>query len=264
MVSHVDDRGFLRFSTVGGVLANAVLGSQAMFSDGTRGVFGSEGEMLSHNKPDLRKFFLDVGAVSKEELSVRVGDQAVFRTEFVDLGKRLLAPNFDDRIGCAVLIQTLRELKETPNEIVAAFTVQEEVGLRGATTAGFGVEPDIVIALDVTAAGDIPEVKVSPAALGKGPAIKVKDTRMIAHPGVRRWLVNVAEAYEIPYQLEVLELGSTDAAAIQISGAGVKAGTISIPSRYVHQPAQMVDYDDVQNCVRLLVNALCGTVEVQP
>jgi tetrahedral aminopeptidase len=260
MVSHVDEQGFLRISTVGGVLANALLGVQAVFADGTRGVFGSDGEMIARDKPDLRKLFLDVGAVSKEELSVQVGDQAVFRTEFVDQGKRMLAPNFDDRIGCAVLIQTLHELKETPNQIIAVFTVQEEVGLRGATTAAFGVEPDVMLALDVTAAGDIPEVKVKPSVLGKGPAIKVKDTRMIAHPSVRRWLINTAEAYEIPYQLEVLELGSTDAAAVQISRAGVPAGAISIPSRYVHQPSQMVDYDDVINCVRLLVNALSGQI----
>jgi tetrahedral aminopeptidase len=256
MVSHVDEQGFLRISTVGGVLANALLGVQAVFADGTRGVFGSDGEMIVRDKPDLRKLFLDVGAVSKEDLTVQVGDQAVFRTEFVDQGKRMLAPNFDDRIGCAVLIQTLRELKETPNQVIAVFTVQEEVGLRGATTAAFGVEPDVMLALDVTAAGDIPEVKVKPSVLGKGPAIKVKDSRMIAHPGVRRWLIRTAEAYEIPYQLEVLELGTTDAAAAQISRAGVPAGAISIPSRYVHQPSQMVDYDDVINCVRLLVNAL--------
>ena len=137
-----------------------------------------------------------------------------------------------------------------------------DVGPRGATTAGFGTEPDVVIALDVTPAGDVPEVKAMPIALGKGPAIKVKDTRMIAHPGVRRWLVNAAEAYEIPYQLEVLELGSTDASAVQVSRAGVPAGAVSIPSRYVHQPSQMIDYDDVQATVRLLVNALSGPVNV--
>ncbi|MEZ4639403.1 MAG: hypothetical protein R2856_31335 [Caldilineaceae bacterium] len=177
MVSHVDEKGFLRVTPVGGVLAAAVLGTQAMFEDGTRGVFGIEGQILVRDKPDLGKVYLDVGASSKEEQRLGIGDQAVFRTEFVDQGKRLLAPNMDNRISCAVLVQVLHEIKQTPNEIVAVFTVQEEVGLRGAGTAAFGVEPDVVIALDVTAAGDLPEVKVSPAALGAGPAIKVKDTR---------------------------------------------------------------------------------------
>ncbi len=262
MVSHVDEKGFLRFASVGGVLVNALLGVQALFEDGTRGVFGSEGEMIVRNKPDMRKLFLDVGALSKEELSIGVGDQAVFRTEFVDQGKRMLAPNFDDRIGCAVLVQVLREIQNTPNEIVGVFTVQEEVGVRGAKTSGFSVEPEIVIAIDVTAAGDIPEVKVSPSALGAGPAIKVMDTYMIADLGVRRWLARSAEAYEIPYQLEILELGGTDASAVQTGRSGVRAGAVSVPSRYVHQPSQMVDYDDVQNCVRLLVNALSDTVTI--
>ena len=262
MVSHVDEKGFLRISSVGYVLAAAVLGTQALFEDGTRGVFGIEGQILVRDKPDLSKVFLDVGAASKEELTVGIGDQAVFRTEFVDQGKRMLAPNFDDRIGCAVLIQVLRELKQTPNEIVAVFTVQEEVGTRGAKVSGFGVEPDLALAIDVTAAGDLPEVKVSPSALGAGPAIKVMDTYMLADLGVRRWLVRTAEAYDIPYQLEVLELGGTDASAIQTSRAGVRVGAVSIPSRYVHQPSQMIDYDDVQNCVRLLVNALSEAVAV--
>lgn len=262
MVSHVDEKGFLRVTPVGGVLAAAVLGTQAMFEDGTRGVFGIEGQILVRDKPDLGKIYLDVGAPSKEEQRLGIGDQAVFRTEFVDQGKRMLAPNFDDRIGCAVLVQVLREIKQTPNEIIAVFTVQEEVGVRGAKVSGFSVDPDLVLALDVTAAGDLPEVKVSPSALGAGPAIKVKDTYMLADLGVRRWLVRTAEAYDIPYQLEILELGGTDASAVQTSRAGVRAGAVSIPSRYVHQPSQMVDYDDVQNCVRLLVNGLSGVVEV--
>ncbi|MBI1294784.1 M20/M25/M40 family metallo-hydrolase [bacterium] len=262
MVSHVDEKGFLRVTPVGGVLAAAVLGTQAMFEDGTRGLFGIEGQILVRDKPELSKVFLDVGATSKEDQSLGIGDQAVFRTAFVDQGKRLLAPNFDDRIGCAVLVQVLREIKQTPNEIIAVFTVQEEVGVRGAKVSGFSVEPDLVIALDVTAAGDIPEVKVSPSALGAGPAIKVKDTFMLADLGVRRWLVRTAEAFDIPYQLEILELGGTDASAVQTSRAGVRAGAVSIPSRYVHQPSQMIDYDDVQNCVRLLVNALSEAVAV--
>lgn len=262
MVSHVDEKGFLRISSVGYLLAASLLGTQALFEDGTRGVFGIEGQILVRDKPDLHKVFLDVGATSKDELTIGIGDQAVFRTEFVDQGKRMLAPNFDDRIGCAVLIQVLREIKQTPNEIVAVFTVQEEVGTRGAKVSGFSVEPDLVLALDVTAAGDLPEVKVSPSALGAGPAIKVMDTFMLADLGVRRWLVRTAEANEIPYQLEILELGGTDASAVQTSRAGVRAGAVSIPSRYVHQPSQMIDYDDVQNCVRLLVNALSEAVEV--
>ncbi|MEZ4833495.1 MAG: hypothetical protein R2873_16165 [Caldilineaceae bacterium] len=259
MVSHVDEKGFLRVTPVGGVLAAAVLGTQAMFEDGTRGVFGIEGQILVRDKPDLGKVYLDVGASSKEEQRLGIGDQAVFRTEFVDQGKRLLAPNMDNRISCAVLVQVLHEIKQTPNEIVAVFTVQEEVGLRGAGTAAFGVEPDVVIALDVTAAGDLPEVKVSPAALGAGPAIKVKDTRMLAHLGARRWLARWPKPTRSPTSWKCWNLAPPTPPPPR-SAAGVRRRA-SIPSLRP-SASQMVDYDDVQNCVRLLVNGLSEVVEV--
>lgn len=263
MVSHVDAQGFLRFTNVGTVLPNTLYGSRVLFANGCQGTFGMEGKPLATEKPDSQKMFLDVGATSAADAPVGVGDVGVFRSEFADLGKRMLAPSLDNRAGCAVLIQTLKELSSAPHDIYAVFTVQEEVGLRGATTAAFGVEPDVALALDVTLTGDMPESHTMEVALGKGPAVKVLDRRMIAHPGVRRWLVRTAEAYEIPHQLEVLEFGSTDAAAMQISRGGTPAGALSIPSRYIHTPVQMVDYDDVQNSVRLLVNALSGPIDIR-
>ena len=187
---------------------------------------------------------------------MQVGDTAVFRSAFGAVGDRLFAPNLDDRIGCAVLIQALRELENSPHEILAVFTAQEEVGARGATTAGYGLAPEIVLAIDVTATGDFPQATPMEVALGKGPAIKIMDRRMITHPAVRRWLESTAQAHDLPYQLEVLEYGSTDASAVQISRAGVPAGTISLPCRYVHTPSQVADYNDARNAVRLLVNAL--------
>ncbi len=262
MISHVDANGFLRFTNVGGVQANTLFGSRVLFANGSQGTFGMDGKPLASEKPEMAKMFVDVGATSAADAPVGVGDVGVFRSEFADLGKRILDPSLDNRIVCAILIETLRELTSTPNDIYAVFTVQEEVGLRGAATAAYGVEPDVALALDVTLTGDMPEAHTMEVSLGKGPAVKVLDKRMIAHPGVRRWLVNTAQAFDIPYQLEVLEFGSTDAAAIQISRSGVPTGALSIPSRYIHTPVQMVDYDDVQNSVRLLVNALSGPVDV--
>lgn len=262
MVSHVDANGFLRFTNVGSVLPNTLYGSRVVFANGSQGTFGMEGKPLATEKPEIAKMYLDVGATSADDAPVGIGDVGVFRSEFADLGRRILAPSLDNRIGCAVLIQTLRELSSIPHDIYAVFTVQEEVGLRGATTAAFGIEPDLALALDVTLTGDMPEAHTMAVSLGGGPAVKVLDRRMIAHPGVRRWLVNSAEAYDIPYQLEVLEFGSTDAAAIQISRHGAPAGALSIPSRYIHTPVQMVDYDDVQNAVRLLINALSGPIDI--
>ncbi len=259
MVTHVDAQGFCRFTTVGGVLPNALIGSRVHFANGVEGAFGLEGAPLPRNAVIADKMFLDVGATAKEDAQVQVGDTAVFRSGFGAVGDRLFAPNLDNRIGCAVLVQTLRELANTPHEIHAVFTVQEEVGARGATTAGYGLAPDIILAIDVTATGDFPQATPMEVALGNGPAIKVMDRYMIAHPGVRRWLVNTAQVYDVPYQMEVLEFGSTDAAAVQISRAGVPAGAVSIPCRYIHTPSQVIDYNDVRNAVRLLVNALSGT-----
>ncbi len=256
MVTHVDAQGFCRFTTIGGVLTNSLIGSRVHFANGVEGAFGLEGSPLTRDRPTPQKLFLDVGADSKEDARVQVGDSAVFRSSFGAVGDRLLAPNLDDRIGCAVLIQTLRELESSPHELLAVFTAQEEVGTRGAATAGYGLEPEIILAIDVTATGDFPQATPMEVALGKGPAIKVMDRRMISHPKIRGWLENTARANDIPYQLEVLEFGSTDASAVQVSRAGVPAGTVSIPCRYVHTPSQMADYNDACGAVRLLVSAL--------
>ena len=210
MVTHVDAKGFCRFTTIGGVVTNSLIGSRVHFADGVEGAFGLEGSPIARDRPTPQKLFLDVGADSKEDARVQVGDTAVFRSSFGAVGDRLFAPNLDDRIGCAVLIQTLRELESTPHELLAVFTVQEEVGARGATTAGYGLEPEIVLAIDVTATGDFPQATPMEVALGKGPAIKVMDRRMISHPKVRGWLESTAQEQDIPYQLEVLEFGSTD------------------------------------------------------
>ena len=136
------------------------------------------------------------------------------------------------------------------------------MGLRGAQTGAYGVEPDVGIAVDVTWAADTPEAYKMAMKLGQGPCIKVKDGRMLAHPGLKDLLIETAEANEIPYQLEVLAGGTTDAAAIQLSRGGVPAGCVSIACRYVHTPSEMVDMDDVENAVKLLVAVLEGPIEV--
>ena len=256
MISHVDEKGFLRFTPIGGVNPLTLLGSRVVFADGTIGVIGREKPETPTEFPTVDKMFVDVGAPDKEHLTRKVGDMAVFVRPFADLGQRLTAKAFDDRIGCAVLVQTARELQTTPHNVYFVFTVQEEVGLRGALTSAFGVEPDVAIAVDVTGTGDTPEAHPMAVSLGAGPAIKVKDRGMLAHPGIKNWMADTAERLGLPYQFEVLEGGTTDAMAIQTSRAGVAAGVLSIPTRYVHSPSEMVDYSDVQNAVKLLVGLL--------
>ncbi|MCK4725276.1 MAG: M20/M25/M40 family metallo-hydrolase, partial [Anaerolineales bacterium] len=139
------------------------------------------------------------------------------------------------------------------NQVYFVFSVQEEVGLRGATTAAYGLDPDVGIAVDVTLSADTPKGIKMDVSLGSGPAVKVRDGGMLSDPRIVTWMVDTAEKSKIPYQMEVLEAGTTDARAIQLTRAGVPAGCISIPCRYVHAPSEMVDYNDVQNAVQLLL-----------
>ncbi len=262
IVTHVDEKGFLRFTRIGGVNPLTLLGSRVAFGDGSIGIIGREKPEKWDQFPSMDKMYIDVGAVDKEHLTKKVGDVASFVRPFVDLGKRLTAKAFDDRIGCAVLVQTILDLGKSPHDVYFVFTVQEEVGLRGALTSAFGVEPDVAVAVDVTLTGDTPEAHPMAVSLGAGPAIKVKDGGMLAHPGTKEWMIQTAERLDLPYQLEVLERGTTDAMAIQTSRAGVAAGVLSIPCRYVHTPSETVDYDDVQNAVKLVVGLLSGPVQI--
>ena len=257
MVTYVDEKGFARFTRVGGVSTLTCVGARVAFADGTVGVIGIEQKRDDANKiPKFEQLYLDVGGTSRDDCPVCVGDVAVFVRPFAVQGTRLISKALDDRIGCAVLIETLRRLEYTPHDVYFVFAVQEEVGLRGARTSAYGIDPDMAIAVDVTRTGDTPESRPMAVELGKGPAIKVKDSGMIAHPAVRDLMVQRAREANIPYQLEVLERGTTDAAAIQLVRSGVPSGCLSIPCRYIHSPSEMVDERDVENSVRLLLEVL--------
>ncbi len=263
VVTHVDQRGFLRFGSVGGVRPLSLSGGRVRFSDGTVGVIGLEKLEDTAKIPPLEKYFIDVGAASRAECLIKVGDIGCFQRPCEELGDRMIAKAMDDRIGCAVLIQALRELRASPHDISFVFTVQEEIGLRGAVTSGYGAEPDLALAVDVTLTGDTPECPPMAVELGAGPAIKIKDSGMLTHVGVKEWLLATAERAGIPHQREVLVAGTTDASAIQTTRAGVPAGCVSIPTRYVHMPSEMVDYRDVRGAVQLLVQALSGPIDIR-
>ena len=257
MVTYVDEKGFVRFTRIGGVNPLTCVGTRVAFADGTVGVIGIEEKREDTGKaPKFEQLYIDVGATSRDDCPVHVGDAAVFVRPFVAQGTRLIAKAMDDRIGCAVLIETLRRLERTPHDVYFVFSVQEETTLSGARTSTYGIEPDLAIAVDVTATGDKPESMPMAVELGKGPAVKVQDRGMIAHPAVRDLLVRRAKEANIPYQLEVLERGTTDAAAMQLVRAGVPSGCLSIPCRYIHTPSEMVDEGDVEGAVKVLVEAV--------
>jgi endoglucanase len=266
MVTHIDEKGFMRFTNVGFIYSLAAWGGQVRFADGTIGTVGVDGRAdVRHKLPELRDYYIDVGAANRAEVKQKVGSVCGFWPGFVGQGNTWFSPNLDDRAGCVVLVQLLRELKDTrvDHDLYAVFTTQEEVGTRGARTAGYAVDPDVAIALDVTMTGDIPYA--SPAmdvGIGKGVAIKVLDSGMIGHPGLNARLVEAAEGAGIPYQFEVLQGGTTDAYAIQVGRAGVPATALSIPSRHVHTPSQLVDERDVRAAVDLLKAFLGQGIEV--
>lgn len=268
IVTHIDDNGFLRFTNLGGVRAYNHIGGRVRFLDGTMGVIGVERMTSSSELPSLERLYIDVGSASRQDCPIKVGDVAAFdRPMMVIAGKngreRLVAKAMDDRISVAVLIETMRSIKKSPHELFFVFSVQEEVGLRGATTAAYAIDPEIGIAVDVTLTGDTPKSAKMEVSLGKGPAIKVRDGGMLADPRLVDWMVRTAEKAKLPYQLEILEGGTTDARAMQISRAGMPAGCISIPCRYVHSPSETVDLADVQNAVKLLTALLTGPINLE-
>jgi endoglucanase len=248
IVTHVDDDGFVRFTGVGGVMNRHLVGGRVRFMNGTAGVIG----VHPGKENSMDAMFIDVGATSKKDCPVQAGDVAAFDRPFADLGSRWVAKAMDDRIGVLVGIETLRALKSTPNEVYFVFTTQEEIGTRGATTSAFGIDPDLGIALDVTISADTPQATKMDVGLGKGPAIKIKDGGMISDPRIVEWMEKTAEKAKMPYQREVLTGGTTDARSIQMARAGVPSGCISIPCRYVHSPSEMVDENDVKDCIKLL------------
>jgi len=256
--------GYLRFTNIGGLLYTTLHGSRVRFEDGTIGVIGAQdafGKGRTH-APDVDHFFIDVqdenGGVVPE------GSPAGFWREMQQRGNRIIAKSLDDRIGCVVAIEAMRRLRETgtPNEIYFAFTVQEEVGVRGAKVAAHAIDPDVGIALDITATGDEIQNRKMAVKLGGGAAIKVHDTSLIVPKAIVNWMVERAQADDIPYQRELLVGGGTDAGAIQISRAGVPSGCISIPTRFVHTTSETVDLGDVEACIDLLTGLVSNEINL--
>jgi endoglucanase len=263
MVTHVDESGFVRFASIGGVYPRNLPGGRVRFINGTTGVIGLEPTEHNSDVTPLDKMFIDVGAASKKDCPVQTGDVAAFERPFLDLGERLVAKSMDDRIGCAVAIEALRKLTTTPHEVFFVFTTQEEVGTRGAQTSAYGIDPELGFSIDVTGWGDTPGQKDFDVALGKGPAIKIRDGGMISDPQIVNWMVRTAEKAKLPYQREVLLGGTTDARAMQLVRAGIPVGCVSIPCRYVHSPSEMVDIKDADNAVKLIVALLKSPIELR-
>lgn len=253
IVTDIDKDGFIRFGNIGGISPTVSLSQRVIFDNGTIGAINSE-PIEDSKKLTLDKMFIDIGAKSKEDAEkfVSIGDMCIYYSDFTDNENVVFTPYLDDRVGCFIAIEALKSIENSENDLYFVFSVQEEVGLRGARTAAYGIDPDLGIAIDVTTHGDTPKAKLFAVGLHKGAAIKVKDNSVISHPLVRESLKTLAKEKNIPYQLEVLEFGGTDTGAIHISKSGVPSGAISIPTRYVHSTVEMASKEDIKNCILLL------------
>jgi len=272
IVKYIDDKGFIRFSTLGGWFDQTALNQRAVLHGEKGKVYGVLGCKPPHlMKEDerkkviqLRDMFIDVGASSKEEvleMGIDVGTPITLDRELRELkGSCVTGKAFDNRAGVAMMILAMKHTRSDAT-IYAVGTVQEEVGLKGARTSAFAIEPKAAIATDTCVAADFPgaESAYMDVRLGAGPAITVVDASgrgLIASRKVIRWLKGSAEKYEIPYQMEVADGGTTDATAIHLTKAGIPAGVVSVPARYIHSPVEVLDLNDLINGAKLVSAAL--------
>lgn len=254
VATYIDEHGFIRFSQVGGLFKGDLINIIVRFANGMRGVISYE-EKTPFKDLTLDNLFIDIGAKDRAdaEKQVQVGDFAVFEAPRFEQNGVLCGPYLDNRIGCVTLLRAMEQVGETDNDLYFVFTAQEEVGLRGAGAAAFAVQPDVAIAVDVTDTGDLPERKTPMAVdMGKGPAVKVMDRSVICTPAVCAALERAAHDCGVATQREILQFGGTDTAALQKARAGVQAGAVSIPTRYIHSPSEMCAVSDVEDAAKLL------------
>ncbi|AIM15845.1 MULTISPECIES: M42 family metallopeptidase [Neobacillus] len=273
MVTQIDDKGFLRFQTVGGWWGQVMLAQRVTVvtrKGDVTGIIGSKPPHIlspeARKKPvEIKDMFIDIGASSREEAEewgVRPGDMVVPYFEFTVMNneKMLLAKAWDNRIGCAIAIDVLKQLKDVdhPNVVYGVGTIQEEVGLRGARTAAATIDPDIGFGVDVGIAGDTPGVseKEAMSKMGKGPQIILYDASLVSHKGLRDFVTDVADELNIPYQFDAIPGGGTDAGAIHVTYKGVPTLAITIATRYIHTHAAMLHRDDYENAVKLIVEVI--------
>ncbi|MFY3790457.1 M42 family metallopeptidase [Ureibacillus sp. MALMAid1270] len=274
MVTQIDERGFIKFQTVGGWWSHVMLSQRVTITtrkgDEIIGVFGSKPPHIlpaeSRKKVmEMKDIFIDIGATSKqeaEEWGIRPGDMITPYFEFnvMKNEKMLLAKAWDNRIGCAIAIDVMKALKDEkhPNIVYGVGNVQEEVGLRGAKTATYKIQPDIGFAVDVGVAGDTPGItpNESTSKIGAGPQLIIYDASMVSHKGLRDLVVDVAEEHNIPYQFDSTPGGGTDAGSMHLVGSGVPSLAISIATRYIHSHAGILHRDDYDNAVKLIVEVV--------
>ncbi|HEY6161254.1 MAG TPA: M42 family metallopeptidase [Bacteroidia bacterium] len=269
IVTHIDDRGFLRFIPLGG-FDPKTLTAQRVIVHGKKDLIGVMGSKPIHimtaeertKLVPLNDYFIDLGMPKKEVVKyIKVGDTVTRERELIEMGNCINCKSLDNRLSVFILIETLRELKNSPYDIYGVFTVQEEVGIRGASASALQIQPDFGFGLDVTLAVDTPGTKEHEmiTELGKGTAIKIMDSSTICDYRMVQYMRQAAEKNKIPYQMEILPAGGTDTAGLQrMTPGGSISGCISIPTRHIHQVIEMADKNDIRYSIDLLKKCLEG------
>lgn len=254
LVNFIDEKGFLRFAPVGGVMPYCALYQTVVFENGVEGTVAYEEKEDLKKDFSINKMYIDIGASSDREAMERVsiGDSAVFKGDLRITGDMVTSKALDNRIGVYILIEVLKKIKSPENDLYFVFTTQEELGLRGARAAANAICPDVGLAVDVTDTGDTPNCNPMAVKLGDGPCIKFMDNSIITHKEVNDALKASAENTQTPVQYEVLKFGGTDAGAIHTSGIGVKTGAVSVPTRYIHTPRETVNMKDVEGAINII------------
>ena len=257
MVTHIDKEGFIWFTNIGGLTPTVIHSCRVAFSNGTAGVVRSE-RIDDPAKMTLENMYIDIGAVTREEAEkyIKIGDICVYHNEPIVDDHKIMTPYLDDRIGCYVMAEALKKITKPAFDLYFVFTVQEEVGLRGAKTAAYTVDPDYGIAYDVTISADTPKCRKLPQKFDGGACIKIKDSSVLCHPLIIRHMERCAKDANIKYQYEILEAGGTDSGAIHLNKGGVPSGVISVPTRHVHSMNEMARLSDIQDCIDLTVKML--------
>ena len=255
-VTDIDDNGFLRFAPAGALAPEALLGQAVEFAGGELAVVGREGG--EHDKLELSQLYLDVGATTKEEAAARipVGSFGALAPSWCALGERVTGKALHNRAACAVLIATLQRVGSLPPGVAFIFAAQGKLDQRGAKVAAQALQPQYGLAVDTMPAGDVPKAAIKGVSLGGGVAIKVRDRSVIAHPGLREWLVGLAAANVVAHQFGVQSAGGSAGGPLHLAGPGVPTGLLSVPLRQQGTANEMVDLADLEAAVRLLTAAV--------
>ena len=271
-VKYIDENGFIRFTRLGSIDERVLISCKIKIKTSkgfVNGIIGSKPPHLLKEEErkkavEFEHLFIDVGVKNKKEaekIGIEIGDPIVFDEKFCRFNNLIGGKAFDNRVGCAALIEVARRMKKAKPTVYFVFTTQEEVGLKGARVVSYRLNPDLCLVIDTTIAGDHPEIKKyeAPIKLGEGPSLGIVEgggRGTIMSPKIRELLVSTAKSKKIPYQVEVQEGGMTDAAIVQLTREGIPAGAIGIPTRYIHSPFSLANLRDIENTTKLIVESV--------